>query len=844
MEPQQSQLSGSTLTPSGGGGGGAPASAASALGVMWRSLYARVQEMIDASIQAYFGNSFRGGKFQASALTGTLPPSVGFKNPMTTSGDLITGGTAGVPARLGIGANTQVLTSNGTAAAWATPTPPGMTNPMTQPGDLIAGGTAGAPGRLASTAMGRELGLVSGAPYLGAPAAPTVNTATTGGTVGAFSGYATVTYVNAQGETTASANTLISLSGSTNVITIVSPSASGTGSQAATAYYVYMTKGDGSGFPWFLQQAAGSPTPLGTNYVMSAQPNQTGAAQPASNTAGSAIPAWIVPPTSGLVDPMTTRGDLIARLAGGTGRLALGASGYVLTSNGTDAVWAAATGGFTNPMTTLGDTIIGGAAGAATRLPIGTTGQVLSVVSGSPAWAAASGGGGSTSVVPATYSVILTAGAAVTDSSTAYDMPGLSIANVPVGTYHFSLSILAGTKSGGYGVNITDGSNTNLWPTATAERFETFTDSDGFVQMVQSGIFTTTAAGTVKVRAAASAAVGNYTVYDRQLTLLNLSAGGGGTGGMVPLQEIVLTAAQATIAFSSIPATYRNLRVTWQARTTSTSNGDDDLRLTVNGDTAAHYLDIYDAGNGSSALSGSAGPVAFSRVGHVAGGSSTAGYPGNGSLLIPNYTSTVFDKTWEAHSYGAPGLYWLDFGGLWQSTVAINALTFALSAGNFAIGTVFTLWADASTPSSGTGSVNKVQLDYQASVNSTVSSLVANTWTTIFPVQSFNVDLAGSIIEVDVGGFIQIGNNATSTTMFARLIVDSTTYSTLSGTYIGGSTWGNALSGASTKILTGLSVGSHTINVQFFTDQNTSVIADVSSGVYRSFAIRVLERKQ
>jgi hypothetical protein len=39
-----------------------------------------------------------------------------------------------------------------------------------------------------------------------------------------------------------------------------------------------------------------------------------------------------------------------------------------------------------NPMTTLGDVIIGGASGAETRLGIGATGQVLSVVSGSPAW--------------------------------------------------------------------------------------------------------------------------------------------------------------------------------------------------------------------------------------------------------------------------------------------------------------------------------------------------------------------------------------------------------------------------------------------------------------------------
>src|SRR6185295_5298781 len=40
-------------------------------------------------------------------------------NPLTTLGDLIIGGSSGTPTRLPIGANTYVLTSNGTTASWA-----------------------------------------------------------------------------------------------------------------------------------------------------------------------------------------------------------------------------------------------------------------------------------------------------------------------------------------------------------------------------------------------------------------------------------------------------------------------------------------------------------------------------------------------------------------------------------------------------------------------------------------------------------------------------------------------------------------------------------------------------
>ena len=47
------------------------------------------------------------------------PAGSGMANPMSSVGDLIVGGTAGAPARLAIGANGYVLSSNGTTATWA-----------------------------------------------------------------------------------------------------------------------------------------------------------------------------------------------------------------------------------------------------------------------------------------------------------------------------------------------------------------------------------------------------------------------------------------------------------------------------------------------------------------------------------------------------------------------------------------------------------------------------------------------------------------------------------------------------------------------------------------------------
>lgn len=55
-----------------------------------------------------------------------------------------------------------------------------------------------------------------------------------------------------------------------------------------------------------------------------------------------------------------------------------------------DTAWVEQTGGgagMTNPMTTAGDMIYGGAAGVPTRLPPGSSTQVMTMVGGAPAWA-------------------------------------------------------------------------------------------------------------------------------------------------------------------------------------------------------------------------------------------------------------------------------------------------------------------------------------------------------------------------------------------------------------------------------------------------------------------------
>lgn len=98
--------------------------------------------------------------------------------------------------------------------------------------------------------------------------------------------------------------------------------------------------------------------------------NITGSsATPSDNTLTAIIDA----------DLGSTQGDILYRGASAWAVLPPGSSGNILTSGGTGAnpSWGTAGSGFTNPMTTQGDLIVGGTSGAATRLGLGIAGTVL-----------------------------------------------------------------------------------------------------------------------------------------------------------------------------------------------------------------------------------------------------------------------------------------------------------------------------------------------------------------------------------------------------------------------------------------------------------------------------------
>jgi hypothetical protein len=173
-----------------------------------------------------------------------------------------------------------------------------------------------------------------------------------------------------------------------------------------------------------------------------------------------------------------------------TGQITAGTNVTITGSGTTGSPYVVnAASGLTNPMTSVGDMIIGGASGTPTRLPAGTNTYVLSMVSGSPAWVAATGGGTVTSA-----SVVSANGFAGT-VATATSTPAITITTTVTGILKGNgTAISAATAGTDYQVPLTFSTGlTNASNTVTVNTTQNITTLSnltvaGFVQTTSGGV--------------------------------------------------------------------------------------------------------------------------------------------------------------------------------------------------------------------------------------------------------------------------------------------------------------------------------------------------------------------
>lgn len=160
-------------------------------------------------------------------------------------------------------------------------------------------------------------GTPSTAPLVAAPSAPAPTTSASGGTVLAGTYQVVVSYVNSQGETVGSSAGPVTTTGSTSTITVPSPAAAA----YATGWYAYVTQAAGLAATATRQQAAGSPTNIGTQLVITAPPTSTGLVWQSANTAGQLTTvsgATLAGNVTGAMSLKVTRPMRLDRYAPGT----------------------------------------------------------------------------------------------------------------------------------------------------------------------------------------------------------------------------------------------------------------------------------------------------------------------------------------------------------------------------------------------------------------------------------------------------------------------------------------------------------------------------------------------
>lgn len=158
---------------------------------------------------------------------------------------------------------------------------------------------------------------------------------------------------------------------------------------------------------------------------------------------------------------------------------------------------------------------------------------------------------------------------------------------------------------------------------------------------------------------------------------------------MVALATITLSGTQARVTFSSIPSTYRDLRLVMVAATNINSNN----FMRLNNDSAGNYAQVYVTGNGSTVTSG--GFIGGSFVGTDSSGFTTTVVGDTNHIIdILDYSATDKHKPMLFRSNRAGGAIDM-MVGRWASTAAVTSLYVDATNGGasgFTAGSTFSLY--------------------------------------------------------------------------------------------------------------------------------------------------------
>jgi hypothetical protein len=158
--------------------------------------------------------------------------------------------------------------------------------------------------------------------------------------------------------------------------------------------------------------------------------------------------------------------------------------------------------------------------------------------------------------------------------------------------------------------------------------------------------------------------------------------------GMTLITSTTLGSANTSVDITSIPSTYKNLYVVGSIRGTENNST---LALRMNGDSGTNYAIVQNytyitsPGTGSSRYSIGSTSQIRNNAGHVEDTTRLANLFGQFELYIVDYASTSYKKSFvfkASHSLNTAQTVMADLYGIWNSTSAINQLTFKGDGGS------------------------------------------------------------------------------------------------------------------------------------------------------------------
>jgi hypothetical protein len=168
------------------------------------------------------------------------------------------------------------------------------------------------------------------------------------------------------------------------------------------------------------------------------------------------------------------------------------------------------------------------------------------------------------------------------------------------------------------------------------------------------------------------------------------------TGSPVLLSDTVLGADTASFDISGIVGTFINLKCILYARTDQAVTLDT-AHIRFNNDSGANYDTQVIQGSAATAQSAETFGATKALLGNIAGNTAGANLFSLIEIVIANYANSANNKAFSATTSAKAGtttgtLLSAIYGGHWRSNTAITRVTILPSAGNFKLGSRFSIY--------------------------------------------------------------------------------------------------------------------------------------------------------